>query len=94
MVEGWGFEPQIRYKRILAFQASALSHSAILPQICVKLVTQRGATLLILLALVKGHSQKKCLFRLVRLQINSLDQKQTNFHSIVVLTLVDNSLEL
>ena len=100
VVEGWGFEPQIRYKRILAFQASALSHSAILPQIVCELVTQRGATLLILLALVKGHSQKKCLFRFVRLQINSLDQKQTKFHSFAALTLVaflklvDSSLEL
>ncbi len=43
---------------------------------------------MILLALVKGHSQKKCLFQFVRLQINSLDQKQANFYSIAVLTLV------
>jgi hypothetical protein len=68
--------------------------------LCVERVTQRGATLLILLALVKGHYQKKCLFKFVRLQINSLDQKQTKFDAIAILGLVaflklaDSSLEL
>ncbi len=34
LAERAGFEPAVRYKRTLAFQASALSHSATSPNFC------------------------------------------------------------
>ncbi len=42
MAEKAGFEPAVRYKRTLAFQASALSHSATSPTIFSPSFTKDG----------------------------------------------------
>ena len=42
MAERAGFEPAVRYKRTLAFQASALSHSATSPTISIHLSQTGG----------------------------------------------------
>ena len=42
MAEKAGFEPAVRYKRTLAFQASALNHSATSPTILNPSITKGG----------------------------------------------------